>query len=102
MLRRQYSRANYWIPTNSFALVVALRGSWILSLLWGMPLAMIATLLFFAAGAGDLRNVVGGLFVSVTGLISAGALIAVATGLAVRWVPQAPAHSQMDSAIGGV
>jgi hypothetical protein len=99
-LRRHYGRAAVWIVANLVATVVAVPGGWLLSLMWGMPLAMMTTLVFSSAGVSHIGDVLGGVVVAGAGLISYGALVALITGLTLRWVLARPIASTTKAARG--
>jgi hypothetical protein len=90
-LRPRFSLSYLWVLANLAAPAVALPGGWMLSLFWGMPLAMITTLLFSMIRASQVGNVLGGLLLTGAGLISFGLLAALVTGLALRWILLRPA-----------
>jgi hypothetical protein len=90
-LRRGFPRAWIWLPMNLVAVVVAVPAGWFLSLMWGMPLAMLTSLLFSTAHASQAGNVLGGLVLAAAGLLSYGALVALVTGLTLGWVLRRPA-----------
>jgi hypothetical protein len=90
-LRRHFSQAYLWILANLVAPAVAMPVGWMLSLFWGMPLAMLTTLLFSMIRAGDVGNFVGGLVLTGAGLVSFGGLAALVTGITLRWIRLHPA-----------
>jgi hypothetical protein len=65
-----------------------------LSLTWGMPLAMITTLVFCMARLNDVGDALGGLVLAGAGVMSYGALATLVTGLTLRWVLERPAATQ--------
>jgi hypothetical protein len=85
---------------NVLAGMVAVPAGWMLSLTWGMSLAMVTSLPFSAAGVSQVWNVLGGLVLTSAGLISYGALAALITGLTLRWVLAQPTPSTTEAALG--
>jgi hypothetical protein len=90
-LRWRVTQAYLWVLANLAAPAVALPAGWMLSLFWGMPLAMLTTLLFSMFGASAVGNFLGGLVVTGAGVVSCGLVAALVTGLVLRWVFLRPA-----------